>query len=206
MALRVEWTRDVVRDRSALAVAARAPHQRSGDGRNADDRGLGQGPRRSARAAATAPTISASRRSCGKRTSSISSPCWSSTIRTTQRSSSTNGSRCHRPSCRSSPPGRVQPFASVRDDHGGDVSDLAAARDSRYVDFAGRGPYQGITRAHFVEMELPDDGPADRPALARRRRVDPSDRQLDQRRDWTGRACRARGPVAARRRRRRPLP
>jgi len=57
------------------------------------------------------------------------------------------------------PTGHVQPFASVRDDQRGDVSDLAAARDSRYVDFAGRGPYQGITRAHFVEMELPDAAP-----------------------------------------------
>ncbi len=57
------------------------------------------------------------------------------------------------------PTGRSQAFASVRDDKGGDVSDLAAARDSRYVDFAGRGSYQGITRAHFVEMELPDSAP-----------------------------------------------
>ena len=57
------------------------------------------------------------------------------------------------------PTGPVQRFASVRDDKGGDVSDLAAARDSRHVDFAGRGPYQGITRAHFVEMELPETAP-----------------------------------------------
>jgi Flp pilus assembly protein TadD len=61
------------------------------------------------------------------------------------------------------PTGPVQPFASVRDDHGGDVSDLAATRDSRYVDFAGRGAYQGITRPHFVEMELPDAAPRTRP-------------------------------------------
>jgi hypothetical protein len=57
------------------------------------------------------------------------------------------------------PTGPVQPFMAVRDDQGGDVSGLAAARDSRYLDFAGRGPYQGITRAHFVEMELPDAAP-----------------------------------------------
>ncbi len=57
------------------------------------------------------------------------------------------------------PTGRSQAFASVRDDKGGDVSDLAGTRDSRYVDFAGRGSYQGITRAHFVEMELPDSAP-----------------------------------------------
>jgi hypothetical protein len=57
------------------------------------------------------------------------------------------------------PTGPVQPFASVHDDHGGDVSPLAATRDSRYVDFAGRGAYQGITRAHYVELELPDTAP-----------------------------------------------
>jgi Tfp pilus assembly protein PilF len=57
------------------------------------------------------------------------------------------------------PTGRVQPFASVRDDQRADVSDLAAVRDARYVDFAGRGFYQGITRAHFVEIELPDAAP-----------------------------------------------
>jgi Tfp pilus assembly protein PilF len=55
--------------------------------------------------------------------------------------------------------GPVRPFAAVRDDGGRDVSEIAAARDSRHLDFAGRGPYQGITRPHFVEMELPADAP-----------------------------------------------
>ena len=54
---------------------------------------------------------------------------------------------------------RIQPFASVRDDRGHDMSDLASLRDDRYVDFAGRGAYQGITRAHYVEMTLPDAAP-----------------------------------------------
>ncbi len=57
------------------------------------------------------------------------------------------------------PTGPVQRFTSVRDDRGGDVSALAATRDSRYIDFAGRGPYQGVTRPHFVEIELPDEAP-----------------------------------------------
>ena len=56
-------------------------------------------------------------------------------------------------------PGRSSRSRRCGTTTGGDVSDLAAARDSRYVDFAGRGPYQGITRAHFVEMELPDAAP-----------------------------------------------
>ena len=78
------------------------------------------------------------------------------------------------------PTGRVQPFASVRDDHGGDVSDLAAARDSRYVDFAGRGPYQGITRAHFVEMELPDTAPRAGPLwLVARGWIHPTDSSIN---------------------------
>lgn len=57
------------------------------------------------------------------------------------------------------PTARVQPFAAVRDDQGGDVAELAATSDSRYIDFAGRGAYQGLTRPHFVEMELPDAAP-----------------------------------------------
>lgn len=63
------------------------------------------------------------------------------------------------PALQAIPTGPVQRLSSVRDDRGGDVSDLAATRDSRYVDFAGRGPYQGVTRPHFVEMELPADAP-----------------------------------------------
>jgi hypothetical protein len=55
--------------------------------------------------------------------------------------------------------GPVQPFATVHDDRGGDVSDLASSLDSRFVDFAGRGDYQGITRRHTIEMELPADAP-----------------------------------------------
>jgi hypothetical protein len=55
--------------------------------------------------------------------------------------------------------GPVQPFMSVRDDQGRDVSALAAARDSRHIDFAGRGRYQGITRTHHLELELPEAAP-----------------------------------------------
>jgi Tfp pilus assembly protein PilF len=55
--------------------------------------------------------------------------------------------------------GPVQAMASVRDDQGHDVSVLAASRDDRFIDFAGRGTYQGITRRHFVEFELPASAP-----------------------------------------------
>jgi hypothetical protein len=55
--------------------------------------------------------------------------------------------------------GHVQPFVAVHTDQGANVSDLAATTDSRYIDFAGRGAYQGVTRPHFVEVELPDAAP-----------------------------------------------
>jgi hypothetical protein len=59
--------------------------------------------------------------------------------------------------------GPVREWGAVRDDAGRDVSDLAQERDNRHVDFAGRGAYQGITRDHYIEMELPDDAPRSGP-------------------------------------------
>ncbi len=59
--------------------------------------------------------------------------------------------------------GPVQPFARARHDGGSDVGPLVAARDNRHLDFAGRGAYQGITRPHFVELELPESAPRDQP-------------------------------------------
>jgi Tfp pilus assembly protein PilF len=55
--------------------------------------------------------------------------------------------------------GPVREMRAVRDDQGHDVSEVVRARDGRHLDFAGRGAYQGVTREHFVEMELPDDAP-----------------------------------------------
>ncbi len=54
--------------------------------------------------------------------------------------------------------GPVKPVRA-RDDSGRDVTDVLALRDGRHLDFAGRGAYQGVTRDHFVELELPDDAP-----------------------------------------------
>ena len=53
----------------------------------------------------------------------------------------------------------VREFASVKDDRGGDAREIVRARDDRHLDFAGRGAYQGVTREHYVELELPDDAP-----------------------------------------------
>jgi Flp pilus assembly protein TadD len=55
--------------------------------------------------------------------------------------------------------GPLRPFASVRDDRGRDVLDIVRTRDDRHLDFAGRGAYQGVTRQHYVEIELPPDAP-----------------------------------------------
>jgi tetratricopeptide (TPR) repeat protein len=59
--------------------------------------------------------------------------------------------------------GRVQALESARDDEGRNVSLEVRERDGRYLDFAGRGPYQGVTRDHFVELELPDSAPRSGP-------------------------------------------
>jgi hypothetical protein len=57
----------------------------------------------------------------------------------------------------------VRELQGVRDDRGNDVAEIVRARDDRHLDFAGRGAYQGVTRDHFVEMELPDDAPRQGP-------------------------------------------
>ena len=42
---------------------------------------------------------------------------------------------------------------------GTDVADIVKARDGRYLDTFGRGQYQGVTRDHYVEVELPETAP-----------------------------------------------
>ena len=46
---------------------------------------------------------------------------------------------------------------------GRDVAELLRDRDDRYLDFAGRGQYQGVTRDHFVEIEIPETAPRSGP-------------------------------------------
>jgi hypothetical protein len=55
--------------------------------------------------------------------------------------------------------GPVGRLRAARDDAGRDVAEVVQARDGRHLDFAGRGAYQGVTRDHFVEVELPDEAP-----------------------------------------------
>jgi hypothetical protein len=59
--------------------------------------------------------------------------------------------------------GPLHPVAYAWDDAGGDVTEIVRARDGRYLDTFGRAVYQGVTRDHWVEAELGDDVPWDRP-------------------------------------------
>ncbi|HZP83523.1 MAG TPA: FG-GAP-like repeat-containing protein [Chthonomonadaceae bacterium] len=51
------------------------------------------------------------------------------------------------------------PVARAVDDTGKDVTEIVRARDGNYLDTFGRGQYQGVTRDHYVEVELGEDAP-----------------------------------------------
>ncbi|HEX8148242.1 MAG TPA: FG-GAP-like repeat-containing protein [Pyrinomonadaceae bacterium] len=55
------------------------------------------------------------------------------------------------------------PFAGAWDDAGKDVSEVVGKLDGRHLDTFGRGTHQGVTRDHFVELELGDDAPREGP-------------------------------------------
>jgi hypothetical protein len=50
-------------------------------------------------------------------------------------------------------------FARVQDDLGQDVTEVVRALDGQYLDTFGRGQYQGVTREHYVEMEMDETAP-----------------------------------------------
>jgi Tfp pilus assembly protein PilF len=55
---------------------------------------------------------------------------------------------------------KTQPFARAVDDRGTDVSTVVRDLDEKYLDTFGKGHYQGVTRDHWVELELPNrEGP-----------------------------------------------
>ncbi len=56
-----------------------------------------------------------------------------------------------------------QPIARAVDDTGTDVTAVVSALDGKYLDTFGRGQYQGVTRDHYVEVDLGDDAPASGP-------------------------------------------
>jgi tetratricopeptide (TPR) repeat protein len=54
-------------------------------------------------------------------------------------------------------------IARATDDNGKDVTDLVTVLDGKALDSFGRGQYQGITRDHYVEIDLGDDAPTNGP-------------------------------------------
>jgi tetratricopeptide (TPR) repeat protein len=54
-------------------------------------------------------------------------------------------------------------IARAIDDNGKDVTDILSTLDGRALDSFGRGQYQGITRDHYVEVDLGDDAPKSGP-------------------------------------------
>ncbi len=55
-----------------------------------------------------------------------------------------------------------KPFAKALDDLGHDVSNVVHDLDQKHLDTFGKGRYQGVTRDHWLELELPADAPRDR--------------------------------------------
>jgi FG-GAP-like repeat/Tetratricopeptide repeat/ASPIC and UnbV len=52
-----------------------------------------------------------------------------------------------------------QPIARAMDDNGQDVTAKLRTLDGNYLDNFGRGQYQGVTRDHYVEIDLGDNVP-----------------------------------------------
>jgi len=54
-------------------------------------------------------------------------------------------------------------IARAEDDGGNDVTDIVGTFDEKYLDNFGRGRYQGVTRDHYVEVDLGEDAPQSGP-------------------------------------------
>ena len=59
--------------------------------------------------------------------------------------------------------GEPQPIARAIDDNGHDVTETLRTLDGKYLDTFGRGQYQGVTRDHYVEIDLGDKVPESGP-------------------------------------------
>ncbi|MGB0125701.1 MAG: FG-GAP-like repeat-containing protein [Silvibacterium sp.] len=55
------------------------------------------------------------------------------------------------------------PIARAIDDNGTDVTQTLSALDGKYLDTFGRGQYQGVTRDHYVEIDLGPNVPTSGP-------------------------------------------
>ena len=54
-------------------------------------------------------------------------------------------------------------IAHAVDDSGNDVTDIVSTLDEKYLDNFARGRYQGVTRDHYVEVDLGEDAPQSGP-------------------------------------------
>ena len=57
----------------------------------------------------------------------------------------------------------AKPFLKAVDDNGNDVTSVVRDLDRNFLDTFGRGQYQGVTRDHWVELDLPPDAPRSGP-------------------------------------------
>jgi len=72
------------------------------------------------------------------------------------------------------------PIAHAVDDQGNDVTATLRDLDGQYLDTFGRGQYQGVTRDHYVEIDLGSDAPTDGPLwLIARGWLHPSDSSIN---------------------------
>jgi Tfp pilus assembly protein PilF len=72
------------------------------------------------------------------------------------------------------------PIARAIDDRGNDVTTTLRDLDGKYVDTFGRGQYQGVTRDHYVEIDLGNDVPSGSPLwLIARGWLHPSDSSIN---------------------------
>ncbi len=76
--------------------------------------------------------------------------------------------------------GEPHAIARATDDLGNDVTDTLRNLDGKYLDTFGRGQYQGVTRDHYVEIDLGNDLPASGPLwLIARGWLHPSDSSIN---------------------------
>ena len=172
-----------------------------------DDRGLGEGPRRPARAARRRLRPARHRGAVGD---ALLRPPVAAGRRPPAGHRGLRGRalrRARRRRSRCTSPGRSRELArGARRPGPRRLGRSSRARDGRHLDFAGRGAYQGVTRDHYVELELPDEAPRSGPLWLVGAGLGPSHRQLDQRRHRPGRARAAARPLPAGGRRGRALP
>lgn len=72
-----------------------------------------------------------------------------------------------------------QPGVRATDDRGQDVSEVVRARDGRYLDTFGMGDYQGVTRDHWVTLDLGPAPPAGRTWLVGVGWIHPTDSSIN---------------------------